>query len=77
MYINGLCKLNNIQGAIKMMSSMKKLGSEPNVVAYNILIKGLVKAGDLSRAKTLWKEMERRMEFRRGCLCSLFIGISI
>jgi len=56
---------------------MKKLGSEPNVVAYNILIKGLVKAGDLSRAKTLWKEMERRMEFRRGCLCSLFIGISI
>ncbi|CAN8241691.1 unnamed protein product [Cochlearia groenlandica] len=45
--------LTDVEKAIKMTTSMKKLDCEANVVTYNILIKALVKSGDMSRAKSL------------------------
>ena len=56
-YINGLCKQNNVAEALQIVASMEELGCKPNVVTYNTLLGALSVAGDFVKARELMKEM--------------------
>jgi len=57
MYINGLCKQNNVDEALKVVASMEELECRPNVVTCNTLLGALCVAGDLRKARGVMKEM--------------------
>ncbi|XP_042497244.1 pentatricopeptide repeat-containing protein At2g38420, mitochondrial isoform X2 [Macadamia integrifolia] len=56
-YINGLCKQNNVEAGFKMVSLMEQFGCKPDVVTYNTLTGMVCKIGQVRRAQDLVKEM--------------------
>ncbi|KHN07499.1 Pentatricopeptide repeat-containing protein, partial [Glycine soja] len=53
--VNGLCKEDRVDDALRVVEMMAKKGKKPDVVTYNTLLKGLCGAAKIDEAMELWK----------------------
>ncbi|XP_012083143.1 pentatricopeptide repeat-containing protein At5g16420, mitochondrial [Jatropha curcas] len=61
--IKGLCKKNDVEGAIRVLDEMPTMGIIPNVVTYTTILGGYVSRGDMVNAKKVFGDL-----FDRGWL---------
>ncbi|KAF6153295.1 hypothetical protein GIB67_003485 [Kingdonia uniflora] len=55
--VDGLCKIGNIDQAIKLLKDMEKGNRKPNILMYIAIIDGLCKDEQITKAQNLFKEM--------------------
>ncbi|XP_052191939.1 pentatricopeptide repeat-containing protein At5g16420, mitochondrial [Diospyros lotus] len=55
--IKGLCKKNDVEGAIRVLDEMPGMGMIPNVVTYTTILGGYVSRGDMVGAKKVFDEI--------------------
>ncbi|XP_071698206.1 small ribosomal subunit protein mS80 (rPPR6)-like [Rutidosis leptorrhynchoides] len=58
--INGLCRINDIDGAKSLLSKMIKAGPPPGNAVFNTIINALSKSGDMAEAINIMRLMEGR-----------------
>ncbi|GAV73995.1 PPR_1 domain-containing protein/PPR_2 domain-containing protein, partial [Cephalotus follicularis] len=60
-YINGLCRQNNVEAGITFTISTEELGYKPNIITSNMVLEVLCNGGKLNRASELMTEMEMKV----------------
>ena len=61
--IDGLCKAGNVEGALRHLKNMTKMGFDSTLVAQNCVIDGLCKVGQLDHAIKMFASMEVKDSF--------------
>ncbi|KAH7668486.1 TPR-like protein [Dioscorea alata] len=59
-FLKALCKLGNLDGALKVLDEMPTWGMVPNVVSYTTILSCYCSLGDLHGAKALFDEILHR-----------------
>ncbi|GFY81544.1 pentatricopeptide repeat (PPR-like) superfamily protein [Actinidia rufa] len=55
--IKGLCKKNDVEGAIRVLDEIPRMGMIPNVVTYTTILGGLASRGDMVGARKVFDEI--------------------
>ncbi|KAK9986239.1 hypothetical protein SO802_031190 [Lithocarpus litseifolius] len=71
-YIYGLCK--QMEAVIKVIGSMEELGCKLNMITYNTLLDAFSKAGELSRTRTLVRDMGKKKIIGKNVTLGLWPG---
>ena len=76
-----MCNVGIIKVARLLFSDLRDKGIRPDVVAYNVIISGLVKRGQTSEALELFRKMEAKGSSQTAALITVsskdFIGTVI